>query len=180
MKEEKEFTKKKQSFQSKNSKHTKISLSPKIESVTILSSLLVEITNYAVKCIPREAIGLLGGREIRPKELIIDRTVLVSEGDEISVSFSEEDFIAFEKILEGNSYCVGWWHSHPGYGLFLSQTDISTHIYSFQMHNNQSVALVIEPTKIDGSGRALFQFFQVNGEQGKTPFTYQEIASFIQ
>ncbi len=180
MKEEKDVTKKKQLYQSKNSKQTKISLSPTIESVTILSSLLVEITNYAVKCIPREAIGLLGGKEIRPKELIIDRIVLVSEGDEISVSFSEEDFIAFEKILKGNSYCVGWWHSHPGYGLFLSQTDISTHIYSFQMHNNQSVALVVEPTKIDGSGRALFQFFQVNGEKGKTPFTYQEIASFIQ
>jgi proteasome lid subunit RPN8/RPN11 len=169
-----------QSFQNEDSERKVISLSPTVESVTILSSLLDDITDYSVKCIPKEAIGLLGGREIRPKELIIDRIVFVSEGDEISVSFSEEDFTAFENILEGNSYCVGWWHSHPGYGLFLSQTDISTHIYSFQLHNDQSVALIVEPTKIDINGRAAFQFFQVNGEQGKTPFTYQEIASFIQ
>lgn len=164
----------------KDSKNTIISLSPTIESVTILSSLLVEISDYSVKSIPKEAIGLLGGREIRPNELIIERVVFVSEGDEISVSFSDEDFTAFEKVLEENSYCVGWWHSHPGYGLFLSQTDISTHIYSFQLHNDQSVALVVEPTKIDQTGRAAFQFFQVDGEQGKTPFTYHEIASFIQ
>ena len=170
----------KKNFQVKDSKHTIISLSPMVESITILSSLLDEITDYSVKCMPKEAIGLLGGREIRPKELIIERIVFVSEGDEISVSFSEEDFAAFEKILNGDSYCVGWWHSHPGYGLFLSQTDISTHIYSFQLHNNQSVALVVEPTKINQTGRAAFQFFQVNGQQGKTPFTYHEIASFIQ
>ena len=157
-----------------------ISLSSEVKFVTILASLLDEITKYSVQCIPKEAIGLLGGKEIRAKELLIDRILYVSEGDEISVSFSEEDFTAFEKILEGDSYCVGWWHSHPGYGLFLSKTDISTHIYSFQLHNDQSVALVVDPTKIDSNGRADFQFFQVNGEQRKTAFKYLEIASFIQ
>jgi proteasome lid subunit RPN8/RPN11 len=164
----------------KDSKTRKIRLSSEVKSVTILASLLDEITKYSVQCMPKEAIGLLGGNEIRAKELIINRILYVSEGDEISVSFSEEDFTAFEKILKGDSYCVGWWHSHPGYGLYLSQTDISTHIYSFQLHNDQSVALVVEPTKIDSNGRATYQFFQVNGEQGKTPFIYQEIASFIE
>lgn len=166
--------------QGKNSKEELVSLSETINSVTILASLLDEITEYSVNCIPKEAIGLLGGKEIRSKELLVDKIVFVSEGDEVSVSFSEENFATFEDILDEESYCVGWWHSHPGYGLFLSQTDISTQIYSFQLHNIQSVALVIEPTIIDTNGRAAFQFFQVNGEQGKTPFTYKEIASFIQ
>jgi 26S proteasome regulatory subunit N11 len=164
----------------KNSKEELVSLSETVNSVTILASLLDEITEYSVNCIPKEAIGLLGGSEIRSKELLVDKIVFVSEGDEVSVSFSEENFATFEDILDETSYCVGWWHSHPGYGLFLSQTDISTQIYSFQLHNLQSVALVIEPTIIDTNGRAAFQFFQVNGEQGKTPFTYKEIASFIQ
>lgn len=166
--------------QGENSKEELVSLSETINSVTILASLLDEITEYSVNCIPKEAIGLLGGKEIRSKELLVDKIVFVSEGDEVSVSFSEENFATFEDILDEESYCVGWWHSHPGYGLFLSQTDISTQIYSFQLHNIQSVALVIEPTIIDTNGRAAFQFFQVTGEQGKTPFTYKEIASFIQ
>ena len=96
-----------------------------------------------------------------------------------SVSFSEEDFKAFEEVLEDECYCVGWWHSHPGYGLFLSQTDINTHIYSFQLHNELSVALVVEPTMIDTNGRAAFQFYQVIGDEEKNPFTYKEIACYI-
>ncbi len=158
----------------------KIPSSPQVKSVSILGKLLDEITEYSVKSMPREAIGLLGGKELRPKELEILKIIFVSEGDEVSVSFSEEDFRVFEDILEDDYYCLGWWHSHPGYGLFLSQTDIKTHIYSFQLHNALSIALVIEPTKIDISGRAAFQFYQVIGENGKDSFRYKEIASFIQ
>ncbi|MFX0185305.1 MAG: Mov34/MPN/PAD-1 family protein [Candidatus Hodarchaeota archaeon] len=161
-------------------KDTPISLISQIESVTILGHLIDEMTDYSVQAKPKEAIGLLGGNELRPQELQITKILYVSVGDETSVSFSEEDFDAFEKILNRNSYCLGWWHSHPGYGLFLSQTDISTHIYSFQLHNEQSIALVIEPTVIGSNGRAAFQCYQVVGEKGKTPFNYKEIASFIQ
>jgi 26S proteasome regulatory subunit N11 len=151
---------------------------PKVKSVTILGSLLDEMTKYSKDAIPREAIGLLGGNEFRANELMISKILFVTEGDEISVSFLDEDFKAFEEILKDNNFCLGWWHSHPGYGLFLSQTDIKTHIFSFQLHNALSVALVVEPTKIDMNGRALFQFYQVVREQGKNP-RYQEIASYI-
>ncbi|UCG89518.1 MAG: Mov34/MPN/PAD-1 family protein [Candidatus Heimdallarchaeota archaeon] len=161
-------------------KKLKIPSSPQVKSVTILGKLLDEMTEYSVKSMPREAIGLLGGKEIRSKELEILKIIFVSEGDEVSVSFSEEDFRVFEDILKDDCYCLGWWHSHPGYGLFLSQTDINTHIYSFQLHNDLSIALVIEPTKIDMTGRAAFQFYQVIGENGESSFRYKEIASYIQ
>ncbi len=157
-----------------------ISLDSQVKSVTIIGKLLDEITEYSVKAKPREAIGLLGGSLLRPHEIIISKILFVSEGDEISVSFSDEDFKAFEDILEGDCYCLGWWHSHPGYGLFLSQTDINTHVYSFQLHNALSVALVVEPTMIDMNGRASYKFYQVIGEQGKSPFIYTEIAGFLQ
>jgi len=115
----------------------------------------------------------------RNDELVITRMVFVTEGDEASVSFAEEDFQAFEKILHEDDYVVGWWHSHPGYGLFLSNTDIETHIYSFQLHNNYSVALVIEPINIGSDEISPFKIYQVVGKQGKTEFNYCEIGSFI-
>ena len=155
-----------------------IPTTPQVKSVTILGTLLDEMTKYSKKAIPREAIGLLGGKELRAKELMITKILFVTEGDEVSVSFSDDHFNSFEEILKEDNYCLGWWHSHPGYGLFLSQTDIKTHIFSFQLHNALSVALVIEPTKIDTNGRALFQFYQVVRKQGKDP-KYQEIASYI-
>ncbi len=158
---------------------THISLVSSLDSVTILAPLLDEITDFSIRSKPREAIGLLGGKEIRKNEIIISKILFVSEGDEVSVSFSDDDFSAFEEILEKDSYCLGWWHSHPGYGLFLSNTDISTHIYSFQLHNSLSVALVVDPTKIDSNKRAIFQFYQVIGKQDQNPFYYKEIASYI-
>ncbi len=153
---------------------------PQVKSVTILGSLLHEMTKYSKDAIPREAIGLLGGKELRPNELMISKIFFVAEGDEVSVSFSDEDFKVFEKILENDYYCLGWWHSHPGYGLFLSQTDVNTHIFSFQLHNTLSVALVVEPTKIDMNGLAAFKFYQVVREPGTDSFKHQEIASYIQ
>ncbi|MFW9903133.1 MAG: Mov34/MPN/PAD-1 family protein [Candidatus Thorarchaeota archaeon] len=155
-----------------------ISAIPQVKSVTILGTLLDEMTKFSKDAMPREAIGLLGGKELRVNELMISRILFVTEGDEVSVSFSDNDFNAFEEILENDIFCLGWWHSHPGYGLFLSRTDIITHIFSFQLHNALSVALVVEPTKIDINERASFQFYQVIREQGKDP-KYQEIASYI-
>jgi 26S proteasome regulatory subunit N11 len=159
---------------------TPISLISHVKSVTILGHLVDEMTKYSDQAKPKEAIGLLGGEVMRPQEPYISKILYVSKGDEVSVSFSEDDFDAFEKILDRNSYCLGWWHSHPGYGLFLSQTDISTHIYSFQLHNEHSIALVIDPTDIVSNGRAAFKCYQVAGEKGKTPFYPKEIASYIE
>merc|ERR1711998_606868 len=39
---------------------------------------------------------------------------------------------------------VGWYHSHPGFGCWLSQVDIETQ-QSFEALNNRAVAVVIDP-----------------------------------
>lgn len=127
---------------------------------------------------PKEAFGMLIGKEYRPNELLITGTHFLSKEDEESISFSEDDFTTLEEGLPAGSGCFGWWHSHPGSGLFLSETDISTHISSFQCFNDLSVALIIESTKINTSGHAEFQFYQVAGETGKSPFVYEEIPSY--
>ncbi|MFX1340057.1 MAG: Mov34/MPN/PAD-1 family protein [Promethearchaeota archaeon] len=40
---------------------------------------------------------------------------------------------------------VGWWHSHPGFGPFLSSTDIHTQEFFFP--ESYQVALVVDPIK---------------------------------
>jgi proteasome lid subunit RPN8/RPN11 len=49
-------------------------------------------------------------------------------------------------IVEGriNGRIVGWYHSHPGQGLFLSQTDVETHMQFYQF-SPYAVSLVAEP-----------------------------------
>jgi len=57
------------------------------------------------------------------------------------------------KLEKGNESLrvVGWWHSHPGYGCFLSTTDIHTQEFFFP--ESYQVALVIDPVRKE------FKFF---------------------
>ncbi|MHA1801241.1 MAG: Mov34/MPN/PAD-1 family protein [Candidatus Heimdallarchaeaceae archaeon] len=174
---------KENSLKSRNHENSKSSgekrfLRSVVDSITVPKQMIIQMTEYSLKVIPKEAIGLLAGREIRKNELILNKVVYVTSGDEVSVSFADEDFEAFDKILHQDSYCIGWWHSHPGYGLFLSQTDIHTQIYSFQLHNEKAVALVLDPTTLE-NGVAAFKCFQVVKESNKETFITQEIASYI-
>ena len=170
---------KKNSTKNNIKKKEDIQLEVETKSVTIDQKLLQEVTEYSKDAIPNEAIGLLGGKEIRKRELLVTKIVLVTEGSEYSVAFSDEDFNVFEKLAD-SEYCIGWWHSHPGYGLFLSQTDIQTQIFSFQMTHELSVALVVDPKDIDTNGLAKFQFFQAVANSRKNFFHYKEVASFVQ
>jgi len=61
---------------------------------------------------------------------------------------------------------VGWWHSHPDFGCFLSKTDLKTQIYFFP--ESYQVALVVDPIKDD------LQFYTLdkNTEKGYKEVSY--------
>ena len=153
----------------------KFVLTPEIKSVSINQDLLKEITKHSKEAIPKEAIGLLDGKIEKPGEIVIRKIFFVTVGEEYSVTFSDDDF----QVFEHTQFCVGWWHSHPGFGLFLSSTDITTHILSFQITRPHSVALVVDPTKLDVNGLAEHRFFQVVGNSEDNNFDYKEVASYI-
>ena len=150
-------------------------LTPEVKNVSINHELLKEITEYSKEAFPKEAIGLLDGKMEKPGEIVINKIFFVTVGEEYSVAFSDEDF----KVFEYTQYCVGWWHSHPGFGLFLSATDINTHILSFQISRPYSVALVVDPTKLDTNGLAVHKFFQIVGNSEDNNFEYKEVCSYI-
>jgi proteasome lid subunit RPN8/RPN11 len=150
-------------------------LTPETSCVSINQNLLKEITKYSKKAFPKEAIGLLDGKMEKPGEIVIRKIFFVTTGEEYSVAFSDQDF----QVFEHTEFCVGWWHSHPGFGLFLSSTDIKTHIFSFQITRPHSVALVVDPTKLDINGLAEHRFYQVEGNSEDNNFDYSEVASYI-
>ncbi len=51
---------------------------------------------------------------------------------------------------------VGWWHSHPGFGCFLSRTDLHTQEFFFP--ESYQVALVVDPIKDE------LEFFTLDGK----------------
>jgi 26S proteasome regulatory subunit N11 len=62
------------------------------------------------------------------------------------------------KSVGRSEACVGWYHSHPGFGCWLSMVDIMTQ-KSFEKLNSRCVAVVIDPVQ-SVKGRVVMDAFR--------------------
>ncbi len=139
-----------------------IKVKPTEITVQITQKSLDQMFEHAKKfCQPeqtREVIGLLIGATTK-KTTTVNRTIPVTEGSEVYVNFLEDHFQVFEKLEldeEKGEHICGWYHSHPGLGVFLSPTDIETHKKSFQILNPRAIAIVIDPTQTEQNALKVF------------------------
>ena len=103
-----------------------------------------------------EALGLLVGDWAEdpgglPFSVALDAPTGPLEGSAVSARFTPEGLAEVARTLAGIRYdyvVVGWYHSHPGMGVFMSDLDLRTQRAGFP-HAHQ-VALVVDP----GSGEA--------------------------
>jgi len=107
---------------------------------------------------PFERIGLLMGT-LQDSSLWINGIVPGGvEVSEVSCAFPP-DLLArvASEIVEGKieGRIVGWYHSHPGHGVFLSQTDVQTHM-QFSQFSPYAVSLVADP-KAEEFGMWIFE-----------------------
>lgn len=95
-----------------------------------------------------EAMGLLLGSAFvfggRPYAVAEDYVTARNDATAVSVRFSREAFSELSRKLSGFRV-VGWAHSHPNYGCFLSLTDVATQESFFS--ENYHFALVVDPVR---------------------------------
>lgn len=105
----------------------------------------------------QEIFGYLIGNILKWKEtiyvIIEDQIFIIGaiHGNTYSTSQIEGTAGKYEKKfqkvkrMKGNENLriIGWWHSHPGFGCFLSSTDLHTQQFFFP--ENYQVALVVDP-----------------------------------
>lgn len=105
-----------------------------------------------------EIMGLMQGKIIGDTFVVTDAFRLPVEGTETRVNASAE---AEEYIVQYFDSCrdsgreenaVGWYHSHPGYGCWLSGIDVSTQMLQ-QSHNDPFLAVVIDPDRTISAGK---------------------------
>ena len=71
----------------------------------------------------------------------------------------EKKFQKLKNLKKNDSLrIVGWWHSHPSFGCFLSSTDLHTQEYFFP--ESYQVALVVDPINVE------FKFFTLDKKSG--------------
>ncbi len=98
-----------------------------------------------------EVMGFLSGslnKEDDNEFIHITKSWPISHGDTVSVTIDNYGIVLNKiliKLSETNENILGWYHSHPSYGLFMSQTDFETQI-SYQRLFKKAVALVFDHT----------------------------------
>ena len=101
--------------------------------------------------IPFEVMGLMVG-EIHDDYTItvVDVFSMPQMGTTVNVEAVDpeyqQQFMDMMKQVGQDKNCVGWYHSHPGFGPWLSGTDIETQ-KSQEMLNQRAVAVVVDPVQ---------------------------------
>merc|ERR1712131_105835 len=119
------------------------------EQIHISSLALLKMMKHGRAGVPFEVMGLMLG------DFVDDYTVRVADvfampqsGTGVSVEAVDPVFQA--KMLDmlkqtgRPEMVVGWYHSHPGFGCWLSGVDINTQ-QSFEALSDRAVAVVIDP-----------------------------------
>lgn len=121
----------------------------------------------------REAMGLLAG-QVRQWQgqkyvLVEDYLTAGNSATSVSVRFAQEAFpqlaTQVNEAKRKGKIIVGWSHSHPSYGCFLSGTDVSTQKKYFS--EEFSIAVVIDPVRKE---KKIFKLAASQGPHAKTGY----------
>jgi len=114
-------------------------------NINIASTVLDRISADVRR--PYERIGLLIGSFLDDGLWVNDIVVGGDNDSETSCVLPAEKLAKVaDDIVRGriDGRIVGWYHSHPGYGIFMSETDLTTHGKLLQF-SPFVIALVVDP-----------------------------------
>ncbi|MFX1308969.1 MAG: hypothetical protein ACFE8C_04665 [Promethearchaeota archaeon] len=149
--------------------------------VYIYDNILDQIKELSINS-EKEIFGYLVGDLLKWKEqlyIIIEEQLFIEDAvhsNKFSTSqikgkageYEKEFRKLKKKKMNYNLRIVGWWHSHPNFGCFLSQVDLHTQEYFFP--ESYQVALVIDPVRDE------FKFFTLDKASEKK---YKEVNNAI-
>jgi len=132
-----------------------------------------------------EVMGLMLGK-VTPDGtfIVVDSFPLPVEGTETRVNAgasANEFMVTFsddgERVGKEEHVC-GWYHSHPGYGCWLSGTDVQTQM-TYQAHQEPFLAVVVDPVRTCAAGKVEIGAFRTYPEgyspPDESPSEYQSI-----
>lgn len=119
------------------------------ETIHISSLALLKMLKHGRAGVPMEVMGLMLGEFVDDYTVkVVDVFAMPQSGTGVSVEAVDPVFqtnmLDMLKQTGRPEMVVGWYHSHPGFGCWLSGVDINTQ-QSFEQLNARSVAVVIDP-----------------------------------
>jgi COP9 signalosome complex subunit 5 len=121
-----------------------------------------------------EIMGLLLGKVEANVMVVMDCFALPVEGTETRVNAQAQAneymaaYIESSKNVGRFENAIGWYHSHPGYGCWLSGIDVSTQM-EHQLYEDPFVAIVIDPIRTISAGKVSIGAFRTYQKGYKPP-----------
>lgn len=121
------------------------------EQIYISSLALIKMLKHGRAGVPMEVMGLMLGEFVDEYTVrVLDVFAMPQSGTGVSVEAVDPVFQAamldMLKQVGRPEMVVGWYHSHPGFGCWLSGVDISTQ-NSFEQLDPRAVSVVIDPVQ---------------------------------
>lgn len=134
------------------------------ESVNISSLALLKMLKHGRAGVPMEVMGLMLGDFVDEYTVnVTDVFAMPQSGTGVSVEAVDEVFqTRMMEMLQQtgrDQVVVGWYHSHPGFGCWLSNVDIQTQ-KAFERLNTRAVAVVIDPIQ-SVKGKVVIDAFRI-------------------
>ncbi|KAI1287605.1 COP9 signalosome complex subunit 5 [Halotydeus destructor] len=121
-----------------------------------------------------EVMGLLLGKVDANTMIAMDSFALPVEGTETRVNAQAQAYEYMAAYTESAKQVgrpenvIGWYHSHPGYGCWLSGIDVSTQMLN-QQFQEPFVAIVIDPVRTISAGKVNIGAFRTYPKGYKPP-----------
>jgi len=133
--------------------------------VKISATALIKMVMHARSGGTLEVMGMMQGKILEHTMVVVDAFALPVQGTETRVNAGAE---AFEFMVEYSDQSkkvgklenvLGWYHSHPGYGCWLSGIDVNTQMMN-QQYQEPWLAVVIDPVRTASTGKVTVGAFR--------------------
>ncbi|ORX35910.1 JAB1/Mov34/MPN/PAD-1 ubiquitin protease-domain-containing protein [Kockovaella imperatae] len=153
-------------------------------TVKISAVALIKMVIHARSGGIYEIMGVMYGKVKDGEFWIMDAAALPVQGTETRVNAgleASEYMVRYQmgsQEIEKNELLRGWYHSHPGYGCWLSGIDVSTQKTN-QEHTDPYLAVVIDPNRTVSAGKVEIGAFRTYPDNytpsGSSSSQYQSI-----
>merc|ERR1712227_1061486 len=139
------------------------------EQIHISSLALLKMMKHGRAGVPFEVMGLMLGEFVDDYTIVV-KDVFAMPQSGTGVSVEAVDPVFQMKMLEmlkqtgRPEMVVGWYHSHPGFGCWLSGVDVNTQ-QSFEALNSRAVAVVVDPIQSVKGKVVIDAFRSINPQQ---------------
>eukprot|EP01134_Creolimax_fragrantissima_P006526 CFRG6526T1 len=151
--------------------------------VKISSLALLKMVKHAKSGGTLEIMGLMIGKYVGDTVVVLDSFALPGEGTETRVTALAEAYeymVQYKDLLDKvnlRGQPVGWYHSHPGFGCWLSGIDVET------TRTNQRlgpfIAVVIDPVRTAAAGKVDLGAFMTYPQDALPAPSQEEKHQFI-